>query len=384
MVVIVLTEPPLLYRSLLLSSSHVRSISHDDDDDPCSSVYIDLEDEMGLSRLKIPTPRRSIFRPDGSEIINQKLTQSLQRDDDDDGGGDAYTSPIKKKKNDKDSNKSSGSPGGDVTGSAVKMREALSLKLKREEEFGPLVDALRRDPYGFVTRYRDSVRIGLEKSRARYSPLGQLVASQTVHRRMVMRLRHVEYMKKHPLVSKVPVKKPLFVIGFPRTGTTFLHEMLGLHPLLRMHYLWEQYDHVPTTSSEDCIELLKDRRERYNKNKAGFKTKLSIVGDELTKQNIHRMGYDEPEECTTPCAFELPFALGSLPFYIFAHREVIPQGCGRAFEFYKEYLQMLSWQRAGTFRDHKDSNISPTANSANFTGRSPSSTYYLLAHVLCI
>ena len=62
---------------------------------------------------------------------------------------------------------------------------------------------------------------------------------------------------------QVPVKKPLFVIGFPRTGTTFLHEMLGLHPLLRMHYLWEQYEHVPTTSSEDCIELLKDRRERY-------------------------------------------------------------------------------------------------------------------------
>lgn len=82
------------------------------------------------------------------------------------------------------------------------MRE-LSLKLRREGEFGPLADALRKDPYGFVTRYRDSVRIGLEKSRARYSPLGQLVASQTIHRRMVMRLRHVEYMKSHPLVSKV-------------------------------------------------------------------------------------------------------------------------------------------------------------------------------------
>ena len=161
----------------------------------------------------------------------------------------------------------------------------------------------------------------------------------------MVRLRHVEYMKKHSQISMIPVTKPVFVIGFPRTGTTFLHEMLTLSKRVRTHYTWEQFDHVPVTSEQTCSALREDRIRRYKGNRGDFDRKLHLVGDDI--QAIHRIGYDEPEECTTPCAFELPYALGTLPLYILAAEEVIPMGCGKAFSFYKEYLQMLTWQSGG-------------------------------------
>ena len=85
------------------------------------------------------------------------------------------------------------------------------------------------------------------------------VELQYLQRRMVVRLRHVEYMKKHSQISSIPVTKPVFVIGFPRTGTTFLHEMLTLNKRVRTHYTWEQFDHVPATSEETCSALRNDR-----------------------------------------------------------------------------------------------------------------------------
>ena len=203
----------------------------------------------------------------------------------------------------------------------------------------------RSDSLGFVNRYETSQSSGLGKCKGRYSPLGYLLSFNTLKRRMVVRLRHVEYIKNHPQVSKIPVLKPVFVIGFPRTGTTFLHEMLTLNKKVKTHYTWEQCDHVPATQQETCSALREDRVKRYRGNRGDFDRKLHLVGDDI--QAIHRIGYDEPEECTTPCALELPYAIGALPLYILAADEVIPLGCGKAFSFYKEYLQMLTWQSGG-------------------------------------
>jgi hypothetical protein len=61
-------------------------------------------------------------------------------------------------------------------------------------------------------------------------------------------------------------------------------------------------------------------------------------------QAIHRVGYDEPEECTTPCALELPWAVSELPQMVISCKEVLPLGAGDAFKYYKQYLQILTFQ----------------------------------------
>jgi hypothetical protein len=150
-------------------------------------------------------------------------------------------------------------------------------------------------------------------------------------------------MKAHPSVAKQPLlNAPVFIIGFPRTGTTFLHELLGLHPDVRMHYTWEQASPVPTTDDESLAAQRLDRDKRYKESSFRINMLLRICGDEI--QSIHRIGVDEPEECTTPCAVELPWSAPELPFLAYAADEIAALGAGEAFAWYRKYLQLLAWQ----------------------------------------
>lgn len=161
---------------------------------------------------------------------------------------------------------------------------------------------------------------------------------------MAFRLRFVDYIKRHPRVLSMKMKPPVFVIGFPRTGTTFLFELLGLHESVRVHRTWEQMNTIPVTDAEDVVTLQQERIKRYHAHKWHFNQfLLPCIGEAI--QHVHRIGYDEPEECTIPCNFELPWALTELPFCVFAADEMAKLGAGDAFRFYKQYLQLLTWQQ---------------------------------------
>jgi hypothetical protein len=206
-----------------------------------------------------------------------------------------------------------------------------------------LTDLGGKDSKTFLERYRLSRVLGMERCGCRFTPTGYALAMRAVHERMKYRLLFVEYLKNHPAIEATPLKEPIFVIGFPRTGTTFLHEMLGFHPSVRVHYTWEQMCPVPATDKESLESLEKDRKDRYRTNKTAFNLVMYLAGEDI--QSIHRVGYDESEECTTPCAFELPYAISELPLYIFAAKEVIAaKGAGEAFAFYKKFLQLMAWQ----------------------------------------
>ncbi|KAJ1442334.1 P-loop containing nucleoside triphosphate hydrolase protein [Ochromonadaceae sp. CCMP2298] len=160
---------------------------------------------------------------------------------------------------------------------------------------------------------------------------------------MRVRLELFDYLKRHPAVQATDLKNPIFVVGFTRTGTTFLHEMLGLHEGVRMHHTWEQMDPIPRTHDESAGAQTRDREGRYNANKGSFNIMFNyIVGKQI--QDIHRIGYDEPEECTTPCAIELPWAVPELPLNTFAIDELAPLGAGDTFAHYRKFLQLLTWQ----------------------------------------
>ena len=102
-----------------------------------------------------------------------------------------------------------------------------------------LKDVGGSDKLTFIERYSLTHVLGLERSKASFSPAGIIVAHYQLSSRMYQRIKFFDYLKKHPSIEKNELKPPIFVIGFPRTGTTFLHELLGLHPEVRMHYSWE-------------------------------------------------------------------------------------------------------------------------------------------------
>jgi len=215
------------------------------------------------------------------------------------------------------------------------------------------------DDVTFVERYAKTRKMGQQAlNQLEYSPLGHVIVQTSLQRRMEVRLRFVDYLVKHPQIAQTQLSAdPIFVIGFPRTGTTFLHELLGLHPGVRMHYTWEQINPVPLcsvprdTSPGERAELMRlDRKKRHNKERRYFSLITSLLGDEI--QNIHRIGYDEPEECTTPCSMELPWAVTELIFHVAAAAAGGGGGgkvedeiydAGQAFRYYRLFLQLLTW-----------------------------------------
>lgn len=228
---------------------------------------------------------------------------------------------------------------------AMKSTKLASLCIKPSNEN----NINSKDDMTFVSRYSQTRKLGQEVLQIQYSPLGYLVVQGVMQRRMETRLRFIDYLERHPQIERKPLKSdPIFVIGFPRTGTTFLHELLGLHPKVRMHYTWEQISPVPNMSiSESYSEnerlqiMRSDRKQRYDANYNSFGFIIALLGDAI--QRIHRIGYDEPEECTTPCSMELPWAIPELPFHI-ASSQLLHEGAGNTFKYYRKYLQLLSWQ----------------------------------------
>lgn len=102
----------------------------------------------------------------------------------------------------------------------------------------------------------DSFREGLEvlvaafRRRGSSSPFGRLVFGEFVTGLLVGRLRVEEELTRHPEILEVPVDRPLFVIGMPRSGTTLLHRLMATDPAGRPLLYWESVAPAPAPSPE--------------------------------------------------------------------------------------------------------------------------------------
>lgn len=134
------------------------------------------------------------------------------------------------------------------------------------EHFGLFVDAFCRE--------------------ARPTLAGRLGALQEVQRVVEQRLHFVEAMKRDPIRAAGPRRPPVFIIGFPRTGTTLLHNLLAGHPSLRAPLMWEI--HTPMPLGLGSV----DARRRLGE--TVIKRTHTVLPD---LQAIHPMHADWPDEC---------------------------------------------------------------------------------------
>lgn len=80
------------------------------------------------------------------------------------------------------------------------------------------------------------------------------------------RLRVHDYVQQHPEVLDEEVKRPLFVLGMPRTGTTVVSFLLDQDPNRRSLLNWEAPNTVPPATTETlrtdprCLELLETQK----------------------------------------------------------------------------------------------------------------------------
>lgn len=152
----------------------------------------------------------------------------------------------------------------------------------------------------------------------------------------VTRLRLIQAFSQNPEHEQLPLQRPLFVTGMPRTGTTILQNLLSLDPLARPLYTWESLVPLPPPRPEQMdndprIAPIDTHLRKY------FETYPALAA-------IHELRATDPNECEFPlsydCASHYRFRyIWPAPSF-FEH--LLDADMKPSYRFYKRFLQLLS------------------------------------------
>jgi hypothetical protein len=81
--------------------------------------------------------------------------------------------------------------------------------------------------------------------------VGRLVARDDTLRLVRTHLRVERALREGAAILDTPLPAPIFILGWPRTGTTFLHTLLACDPANRSLPYWESFDPVPPREGPD-------------------------------------------------------------------------------------------------------------------------------------
>ena len=81
--------------------------------------------------------------------------------------------------------------------------------------------------------------------------VGRLAAREDTLRMARTHLRIERALRDDPAILDTELPAPIFILGWPRTGTTFLHTLLACDPAHRTLPYWESFDPVPPREGPD-------------------------------------------------------------------------------------------------------------------------------------
>lgn len=105
-------------------------------------------------------------------------------------------------------------------------------------------DLAEREPTPEAAKALDVLVESLVKN-VDLTPLGQFSALDDSVRMARTHLRIHAALEATPEIRGTELPPPIFILGWPRTGSTFLHQLLGADPAARTIPYWESFDPVP-------------------------------------------------------------------------------------------------------------------------------------------
>lgn len=174
------------------------------------------------------------------------------------------------------------------------------------------------------------------------SLLGRIIVKRELGQILKNRLLIQETFNKHPEIHEVKIEKPVFILGFPRTGTTLLHNLMAQNERARTPKMWELHAPCPPPSPETP-----SNDPRIVKMKKDVKQMFEVVP---VLQAIHPMGAERPDECFPlfhNCFASLTFGAEShVPRYMewLKNKDLVPD-----YQYYRKQLQILQWKFPNTF-----------------------------------
>jgi hypothetical protein len=120
---------------------------------------------------------------------------------------------------------------------------------------------------------------------AELSFAGRIAAGMDCVRMATQHLLIERALREEPAIAQTQLPPPIFLIGWMRTGTTFVHRLLAQDPHTRSMPYWESMYPVPPRRGKD------DRAEQLTR----VLEQLKALSPSY--EAIHPMGAHEPEEC---------------------------------------------------------------------------------------
>src|SRR5215475_11013057 len=125
---------------------------------------------------------------------------------------------------------------------------------------------------------------------ARLNFIGRVAAREQLTHMLMNRLKMERDRQQHSDIAAEQIRRPLFITGLPRTGSTFLHGLLAQDPANCVPFHWEIRD--PSPPPERATHETDPRIERAARQIRWF----FRLAPEFRK--IHSVGSRDPEECT--------------------------------------------------------------------------------------
>jgi hypothetical protein len=182
----------------------------------------------------------------------------------------------------------------------------------------------------------------VESDRA-LTPLGRLVMRVWIAGILATRKRLEALEERQPEIFEQPVRRPVFIIGFSRTGTSLLYNLLAQDPRARVPRLWEVLAPLPPPERDP------PKRDRRVKGAERMVKTLYRMAPDL--KVMHDYDPRGPEE-------DLPLLSNALLSVLFAgfldartytawYHGLRQEDAVPAYEEYRGQLQALQWRYRG-------------------------------------
>ena len=172
---------------------------------------------------------------------------------------------------------------------------------------------------------------------ARLNVIGNIALRSDLLRILRNRLLLQRDRRLYPEIEHHQIRGPLFVVGLPRTGTTFLHTLLSADPSNRTPLTWEVMEPSPPTNGE---------RQRRIRRVSQNLSCLEWIAPNF--RQLHPVGPELPQECVSLMSPSFLSDQFDTMYNVPRYREwFLRQDLRPAYNFHRRFLQHLQERENG-------------------------------------
>ena len=164
--------------------------------------------------------------------------------------------------------------------------------------------------------------------------IGRVACRQSLTMALESRFAIYRHRAQHPEIVGVPIERPLFIVGFPRTGTTILFNLLAQDPANRTPLGWEtQFPNPPPESATYTTDRRIEKARKYF-------GQMDAMAPSLA--SIHEVGAELPQECMPILAHSMLSPQANVTFNIPSYQDwVDKQRAAPAYTYHRHFLEHL-------------------------------------------